>query len=548
MSSGAASGVPYTSRVGAGEPAGTRWWLGGTLAVAALLQLVVVNAWPRFDSPNERGRAYQAIAVASRGSLDISPELERFGTMEDVAAFGGRRFPNKAPGVLPLVVPGALLARAAGGGPAHELASTLFLGRLLAASLPFALTVLLLARAAVPRYPRGGPLAVVAYALATPALAASLVLFSHALTACLLLAAFLLLLDSERPGWRAAALAGALLGWAAACEYSAALPGAIVVAAALPRLRARGLVAAVAGAAVPAALLAAYDAACFGSPLSIASAHETYATFAGLSTQGFMGISMPTLSGIAGLLISTARGLLVWAPLAAFALPAACARSNWPTDRWGRLALWSAPLALLLAMSGYPNWHGGWFPGPRYLLPVLPLVFLLAARWAELVLADPRGRVIAGAAALWGLAMAWPCLATFPFPPEDVPLPALTLAPGLLAQGIRTPSWLPAAVVVPAVALVALCAGAALLAVATPTGSLAERAATLGVLAAAIAAAAFVSYPATWQASLERAVIHDVYGGGPPGALEALAPRAETLLQRRQVEAWIDRRGAPLVR
>ncbi len=116
----------------AGAAGSDRRWLGATLGVAVALQLVVVNVWPRFESPNERTRAYQAIAVATRGTLEISPELDRFGAMEDVAAFGGRRYPNKAPGVLPLVVPGALLARRLAAGPEEELALTLVLGRLLA--------------------------------------------------------------------------------------------------------------------------------------------------------------------------------------------------------------------------------------------------------------------------------------------------------------------------------------------------------------------------------------------------------------------------------
>ncbi len=527
------------------DPAGVRPPLAAALIAVAALQLVVVNVWPRFDSPNERGRAYQAIAVATRGSLEISPELERLGGMEDVAAFAGRHFPNKAPGMLPLVVPAALIARGLGAGARAELAWTLVLGRILASSLPFVLTVLLLRRATAATYPFGGPFAVVTYAVATPALAASLLLFSHALVACLLLGAFLLVFESPRPTARRALLAGFLLAWAATCEYSSALPAAVIAFAALGRLGVRGALAAIAGGAVPAGLLAAYNAACFGSPLSVSSSHETYGTFARLAQHGFLGISPPTLSGVAGMLLSPARGLLVWAPLVVLAVPAAFLKARWPESGGGRRALWIAPLALLLAMSGYPNWHGGWFPGPRYLLQTLPLVFLLVARWAEPLLADARGRVIAGLAAFWGWAAVWPCLASFPFPPEDVPLPALTLAPGLIADGVHVPSWLPGGLVLPAVATLALLAFGAVLAVAAPGGRWVERGAVVALLVAALTAARQVRYPATWQASLERAVIHDVYAGGPPGALEAVARRADSPERRVQVETWIARRARP---
>ncbi|MBZ5588322.1 MAG: hypothetical protein LAO05_07145 [Acidobacteriia bacterium] len=523
--------------------AGRHWWLGATLLPTVMLQLVLTNVWPRFQSPNERARAYQAIAVVTRGSLEISPELDRFGDMEDVAAVAGRRFPNKAPGTLPLVVPGALFAHVFASDSHAVLGWTLVLGRLLAASFPFALTVLLIARATVAKYPRGGPFATVTYALATPALASSLLLFSHALTACLLVGAFLLLFERERPVTHAGALAGLLLAWASACEYSAALPAAVVVLAAARRLRLRGLLAASAAAALPLALLAAYNTACFGSPLSLSSAHETYGTFATLVRHGIFGISLPTLSGLGGLLLSPARGLFVWAPLAAFAILGACVNASWPSSAGGRVALWAAPLALLLAMSGYPNWHGGWFPGPRYLLQVLPFIFLLVAPSAELVLADAWGRMLAGLGALWGWAAVWPCLASFPFPPEDVPLPALTLAPGLLADGIHAPSWLPGALVLPALAALALAACSVLLTVGVAQRHWYERPVAVVGLVVALLAAGRIQYPATWQASLERAVIHDVYADGPPGALEALVACADSRSRRVQVETWIARRA-----
>ncbi len=536
--------MPYTGRVTAAvaETGPPRNWLAATAGIVVLVQLLVVNVWPRFESPNERARAYQAIAVVTRGSLEIGQELARLGEMEDVSTFAGRRFPNKAPGLLPLVVPGALVAHALARSAQGELAWTLVLGRWLAASLPFVLTVLLLARATAARFPRGGPLAVAAYALATPALAASLLLFSHALAACLLLAAFLLLFEPARPRPAGAALAGLLLAWAATCEYAVAVPAAVLALAAVRRLGVRGSVALCLGGALPAAMLAWYDAACFGSPFSLSAAHEASGTFSLLARHGLFGVSLPSASGLVELLLSSSRGLFVWAPFAALAALGAFVRAEWPGDAAGRCALWAAPLALLLAMSGYANAHGGWFPGPRYLLPVLPLAFLLAARWAEVLLADAWGRMLAGLGVLWGWAMLWPCLASFPFPPEDVPLPALTLAPRLIADGIHVPSWLPGAAVVPVLVVLGLAAGGVLLRAAVDSRHWYEPALAVAWLAVALVVAGQTRFPAAWQASLERAVIHDVYAGGKPGALEALAPRADSALHRMQVQVWIERR------
>jgi hypothetical protein len=511
------------------------------VGVVIVLQLAVCNYWPHFESPSERARAYQAIAVMARGSLAIGPEVTRFGGMEDLASVGGALFPNKAPGMLPLLLPGAFVARLLADRPDSELRWTMVLGRLVAASLPFVVCVLLLARFTAARFPRGGPLAVAAYALGTPALAASLVLFSHALTGCLLLAGFLLLFRSPPPHWKTALLAGLLLAWAAACEYPIALPGLVLGVLAMRRLRARGSLALSAGAALPVLLLAAYNLACFGSPFALSVGHESYRSFAALEEQGVFGVSWPMASGFVGLLVSPSRGLLVWAPLALFAVVGAMRRQS-PDDRTARIALVTAPLLLLVAMSGYPNWHGGWFAGPRYLLPVLPLVFALVASGAEGTLQRPWGTVVIALGALWGWAQLWPVVATFPFPPADFPLPAFTLAPRLAAAGVHTPSWLPGSVLVPLLVVLALGAGLRLLVLATPGGQWGNRLAAVALLVGAVALAGGLHPPTTWQGSLEYAVIHDVYTDGPKGALEALAPRADTPARRAKLEEWIARR------
>jgi len=540
--------LTYTD--GVGSPADTscacRPWLAVTLALTALLQIVVVNFWPGFESPNERARAYQALAVAGRGSLEIGPEVERFGGMEDLAVTAGGVFPNKAPGMLPLLLPGAAIARAvAGPNPEAELRLTLVLDRLVASSLPFALCVLLLALHTGERFPRGAPLAVAAYALATPALAASLLLFSHALSACLLLAGFLLLFGRQRPRWQTAPLAGALLAWAAVCEYPVALPAAVLALVALPRLRVRGALAGLLGGAVPMALLGVYNLACFGSPLAISTAHESYGAFAALVRRGFFGLSWPTPGGLAGLLASPSRGLLAWAPLVALAALGAVRRRTGAEGRGSTVALVTAPLVLLVAMSGYPNWHGGWFAGPRYLLPVLPLLFVLVAGGAERLATSRWGGAATAVAALWGWLQVWPVVASFPFPPEDHPLPFATLARGLLADGILVPSWLPPPV--EAVVLAVLAAGAAVLLFTLATGGARplERAVAVGLSLIALGLVLGVRAPVTWKAALERAVIRDVYTRSGKGALEALLPRADTPERRAALEAWIALRDRP---
>ena len=509
-----------------------RSWLLPILAVALLLQVAYVNVWPHFPSPNERGRAYQALAVVERGTLSIDAELDRFGAMEDVASHDGKLYPNKAPGLLPLLVPAAWLARAlAAGDPGRELALTLVLGRLVAASLPFLLVALLLERSCA-RWPNGRTLAIVAVTLASPLLTASLLLFSHGLSAWLLLAAAGLLRESTTT--RAPALAGALLAWSFTAEYPTAVPALVLVLCSLRSLRLRGVVLLALGAASPLLALAAYNAACFGAPLALSSGHEAYPAFAELTAHGVFGIGWPTLTGLGELLVSPTRGLLVWVPVTvAVAGPPWLARDHRRAVLPGLLAL----LASVVVMAGYPNRHGGWFAGPRYLVHGLPLVVpALAAvlqRWSE----RRAAAALLGAAALWGLAATWLCLVSFPFPPEDYPLPWVTLAPDLLTEGLLAPSWIPAPLV--AWAFAALAAAAVLLVL----GALPRRSRAAATLLAvlALAAATRVHAPRDFRARLEAAVLHDVYLGRR-GRLEALAAEASDGQQRRLVATWIARR------
>ncbi len=77
----------------------------------------------------------------------------------------------------------------------------------------------------------------------------------------------------------------------------------------------------------------------------------------------------PLAKGLTGLLLSPGRGLFLYAPLAFVALFAARRLS-----RPGLVLCFGVPLALLLVACRWYGWHGGSAWGPRYLLPVLPLL------------------------------------------------------------------------------------------------------------------------------------------------------------------------------
>ncbi len=189
------------------------------------------------------------------------------------------------------------------------------------------------------------------------------------------LAAWLWLRRPER-----LACLGAALGMAVASRSAAAAAAAafgLAVALRPPRRPWRLLTAP----AVLAAALLAYNLAVFGTP------EGGYARINAdvAARQHVGGVWTPRLlEGLAGLLVSPSRGLLIFSPFlaAGFAgIAVALARPAWERFRppaWG-------VLAHLALFSGYAVWWGGMGFGPRYLAEILPLLAILIAPVAEAI-------------------------------------------------------------------------------------------------------------------------------------------------------------------
>jgi hypothetical protein len=157
----------------------------------------------------------------------------------------------------------------------------------------------------------------------------------------------------------------AAFAWDAFRSARASAPGA------WRRVMAR-VTAAACGAVVPIAVLAAYNAAKFGTPL------ET-------GYSGVLGLfGGDVLDGLFGLSFSPGRGAVWYFPWVLFAVPglfvlgrrdgpAALVVGGSAVGVWGVYSLWGV-------------WEGGWVFGPRFLVPVFPLLavpaaLLVSARW-----------------------------------------------------------------------------------------------------------------------------------------------------------------------
>lgn len=378
------------------------------IGLYALLALTIVNVFPHFPSPNELARWALAAAIVDGHTLEVT----RYAPpgIEDLSERDGRLYSNKAPGGTLVGLPGYALARLFTNG----MRPTLYAMRIFAATLPAVL--LAFAFASVARSTK----ALVALLFGTPLFAYGMLNFSHALAAAALFGAWVLL-------EKRAVAAGALLGLAILSEYPLAAPALVLIACA--PWRSWWKIAA--GGAPFALLLGLYNELAFGSWLTLSSGHERFAQFREMASSGVFGVGVPNPITLMKLLFDPARGLFVFSPvllLGLAALPHA-KRALPPRAFW---SLVFAPLALILLYSGYPNWHGGWTVGARYLVPALPFLALLLAYSAATKLES----------FLLGASIA-ACVLTsivFPFVPPELPAPWGTFAIPLLADGLIAPN------------------------------------------------------------------------------------------------------------
>lgn len=501
--------------------------------------------YPPFSNPNELSRFEAVVAFVETGSFAIDSQLAVLGDHEDKAAAGGRLYSNKAPGLAFAAIPVYRLLRFVFPAPDSADAPIFALLRLFTVSLVCVLALSRFAKRLLRRrdWEPVAPLLTFAVAFGTPYLYYARSFFGHAWTAALLFLAWDGLAGGEAEGAgrrrRADVVSGLLAGWALISEYTVA--PVVVVLALRATTAARGRAAIgrfllfAAGAAVPVALLLIYQAVCFGSPFLPSYAREAFPEYAELARRRFFGFELPSAKVAFFYLFHPARGILLYSP---FFLWAGVGFARWCRDRRqrveGLLAL-AAAVGTFVLLAAYPNWHGGWALGSRYLLPLL-LLTALALPWA---LATPLSRGLFLAATVFSAATH--VLMTFSFPhfPVDVHWPPATASAWFLERGWVAPNLgtLLGAGAVTSLLLPAAAAVAALVVsilVAKPLLPSASIAALLGLLPLAILIA--VAPHPSYGARLWRSAVYGAYSGRDPGReeLRRVVLEAKTAPERRQ--------------
>lgn len=363
-------------------------------AVLFVLLLGVYAYFYQAGGWNQNSRFDMVRAVVEQGTFVIDRHQHNTG---DDSLRNGHYYSDKAPGASWLCIPTYFtlfnLAAKPRPAPAEWLAWAVWFSIVIAISVPSAAAATFLARLGE-RLGLSPPLAclvALGWGLATLGLPYSTLLYGNQLSGSLLLIAFTLLVEirqGEVAKPKRIFMVGALLGYAAASEYPAVLIGLPIAAYGsyvLGLRRARFLVL---GGLVPMLALFGYHWRLFGSPFAFPYDYSVWETH---HTGWFMGLGKPSAEALRGILTPPYRGLLHVNPWLVAALPGAIflGRKHLPEV----LVCIASVLAFLWLNSSVSAWDGGWAPGPRYLVPMLPFLSLLGGGVFLWILPKPNDRV-----------------------------------------------------------------------------------------------------------------------------------------------------------
>jgi hypothetical protein len=321
---------------------------------------------------------YSLVRALADGTAVVDPYRGESG---DVSWFEGHYYAAKAPGLAFVTLPAYVVLDATGlkermaraPGAADEAVGMLWALGLVGCVLPAIGIALLVRRLGDVVEPGFGVLAAVAAGAGTMLLPFATLFFSHALAAALAFGAFAT--TWLWPRWSVAA--GVLAGFAVVVDYPLALAAAIVALYALSRSLRTGAAYAL-GAVVGVLPLLLYNWFVFGSPTHLSyrdavlvggeSGHDVL----GANAAGFFGIGMPDARVVVELLFAPV-GLLRMSPVLALAAVGVVLLYRRGL-RAEALVIAAVAVSYLIYNSGYYQPFGGFVPGPRFLVPILPFL------------------------------------------------------------------------------------------------------------------------------------------------------------------------------
>ena len=345
------------------------------------------------NNPNEVTRVYAVAASVDDKSWSIDGPIKRWGGVDDKAKRDGKLYSSKAPGTTLVGAPIYQAYRLF--GPALSKRGLTWFLRVVV-GLPLSLFLLLLLRRELARFHDENRVdgLMLCAGLGSMIYPYTLVFAGHAMAAACVFAAYVYGRRSDHKGM---VLFGLFAAAAPAMEYPHALA---ILPLGLRYLLAEGrdlarlakrFALACAGGAVPIIATCYAQAQMFGSASKTGYSFLENTAYKDLHGAGFFGISLPQIERIGAAFFSLELGLFVFTPLLLLGAIGLCHPKSVfaRNERAWLLAL----IALeLIFLAGHSGWRGGWSIGPRYILPIVPFLFLgLAAPFRPALLGTLAG-------------------------------------------------------------------------------------------------------------------------------------------------------------
>ena len=366
-------------------------------ALLFVLLLLISYSFVQYTGANQRSRFDLVLAMANEHSFVIDRYAEN---TVDKSFYDGHYYSDKAPGVSFLGLPAYLLMNRLQRLDEHDLwiGYPVYLVTVFAVGLPSALLALLVWRFG--RELSGEEwwsLAVAgAFAWGTLAWPFATMFYGHQTASLFCFAAFYLIFlvkKGQLSGW-ALLGAGCLAGLGVVTEYQVAFIVALLFLYALIVLRPRRQVLLYVAGGLPVALaLMAYNTVCFGAPHHLSPSFVSEPQWAH-SQVGVWGVTVPDPLRLVQLLFGW-RGLFVLSPVLVVGVVGLWEMARREEWRWEAGLTVAMFLIFVVAnsafYSGAENYiFGGYSPGARYLIPVLPFLMAPASlalpRWWALFL------------------------------------------------------------------------------------------------------------------------------------------------------------------
>jgi hypothetical protein len=342
---------------------------------------------------NQNIRICLTRAIIHHGTFTVdrfkedSKEME-FVNAGDWAFYNGHYYSNKSPGLSFLAVPSFALAEYClkhllPNDPEQQVLFSAYFSNLCTTVLMSSLLCLLIFHVFHHFFQmsiRDSFLLMLFYGFGTIAFSYSTTFYCHQPAAFCSFLSFVLVMHIRKGNFQKKGIVALLAGFSAA---SAVLiePSALFILAAVSlylvsfKEGRRCLPSFILGGIPIGMVLGWYNFVCFGHPLASSYNYANEMVMWKIDGRLF---GIPTPVRLFRLLFSPYRGLLFSSPIFLMALPGVFFFLR--DKRWRAEAILCATLSVffIILIASFHAWHGGSAPGPRYLLPAFPFLFLLA--------------------------------------------------------------------------------------------------------------------------------------------------------------------------